>query len=37
MATGNSLLGTGEETEKIQIWIMNEILDLCDERRELKG
>ena len=28
-----------EDKEKIQIWIMNETLDvdLCDEKRELKG
>ena len=26
-----------EETEKIQIWIKNETLDVCDEKRELKG
>ena len=26
-----------EDTEKIQIWIMNETLDVCDEKRELKG
>ena len=26
-----------EDTEKIQIWIMNESLDVCDEKRELKG
>ena len=37
MAIGNSCRGTGEETEKIQICIVNEMLDLSDERRELKG
>ena len=36
MATGNSWRGTGEETEKVKIWIMNEIFELCDERRDQK-
>ena len=36
IATGTSWRGTGEETKTIQIWIMNQIVDLCDERRELK-
>ena len=36
-ATGNSWRGTVEETEVIHILLMNEMLDLYDERRELKG
>ena len=27
----------GRKRKKIQIWIMNAMLDPCDERRELKG
>ena len=36
LSTGNSWRGTVEETEVIHILIMNEMLDLYCERRELK-